>query len=69
MKIEPGAVVVLRSGGPHMTVEEMGEHVDAKCVWFTRDELRNEWLPLATLKLAPVVDTSRGVAPGVKGIV
>jgi uncharacterized protein YodC (DUF2158 family) len=34
MKVELGSVVYLKSGGPLMTVEELGEHADARCVWF-----------------------------------
>ncbi|HBK10652.1 MAG TPA: DUF2158 domain-containing protein, partial [Planktomarina temperata] len=34
MKVELGSVVYLKSGGPLMTVEELGEHADARCAWF-----------------------------------
>ena len=67
--IEPGAVVMLRSGGPHMTVEELGEHVDAKCVWFTDNELRNEWFPLAVLRVTPPPQTSVDVRPSASAAV
>ena len=42
MAIDNGSVVILKSGGPHMTVEELGEHKDARCTWFTEDEIRRE---------------------------
>ena len=45
MKKEPdtlyvGDVVVLKSGGPHMTVYGFAEEdATAKCVWFTLDQI------------------------------
>ena len=61
--IKPGDVVMLRSGGPHMTVEELGEHVDAKCMWFAGVELRNEWFPLVVLSIIPTPQASGDVKP------
>ncbi|MGB1235606.1 MAG: YodC family protein [Planktomarina sp.] len=53
MTIEPGSTVMLKSGSPTMTVEEMGEHNDARCTWFFGNELRREWFAMAALRLAP----------------
>lgn len=49
MKCEAGDVVVLRSGGPSMTVVKVeGETVH--CIWFTADEnVRTAELPLIAL--------------------
>ena len=49
MKCEAGNVVVLRSGGPSMTVVKVeGETVH--CIWFTADEnVRTAELPLIAL--------------------
>ncbi|MEO0357333.1 MAG: DUF2158 domain-containing protein [Pseudomonadota bacterium] len=53
MSIEPGSTVILKSGSPTMTVEEMGDHNDARCTWFFGNELRREWFTLAALRIAP----------------
>ncbi|MGB1236530.1 MAG: DUF2158 domain-containing protein, partial [Planktomarina sp.] len=53
MHLEAGSVVVLKSGVPHMTIEELGEHSDAKCTWFAEYETRREWFSLSAIKLAP----------------
>lgn len=44
---------MLKSGSPTMTVEELGEHKDARCTWFFGNELRREWFSIAALRLAP----------------
>ncbi|MGV6839430.1 MAG: YodC family protein [Planktomarina sp.] len=58
MKIEPGSTVTLKSGGPTMTVTELGEHDDARCFWFYGNELGREWFSLVALRLAPPVPQS-----------
>ncbi|MDA8996110.1 DUF2158 domain-containing protein [Planktomarina temperata] len=47
MKVELGSVVYLKSGGPLMTVEELGEHADARCVWFALAALQPQDPPKA----------------------
>lgn len=46
MKVELGSVVYLKSGGPLMTVEELGEHADARCAWFVDLAVQREWFAL-----------------------
>ena len=41
-----GSVVSLKSGGPLMTVEELGEHPDARCAWFVDQAVQLEWFAL-----------------------
>ena len=53
MEFKPGILVVLKSGGPLMTIEELGEHNDAYCVWFVNGEIKKEWLSLIILRKPP----------------
>lgn len=48
----PGDVVVLKSGGPKMTVEEVGEYllgIGAKCIWFDGKTRKEEVFALQTI--------------------
>jgi uncharacterized protein YodC (DUF2158 family) len=49
MEIRAGDVVVLKSGGPDMTVESI-EGLLARCVWFLSGELKRGNFPLSTLE-------------------
>jgi len=53
MAMQPGSVVILKSGGPLMTIEEFGEHKDARCTWFQDKELCREWFGIVALREAP----------------
>ncbi len=66
--IQAGAVVVLKSGGPKMTVLEIGEFNftpnSALCTWFEDKKAVQESFPLIALKIyqppsAYAVSTSR----------
>jgi uncharacterized protein YodC (DUF2158 family) len=40
-EIKPGSVVQLKSGGPHMTVNDVGDHYGTQkawCDWFVQDK-------------------------------
>lgn len=67
MNIRPGSVVILKSGGHQMVVEELGEHHDAKCIWFDEGQLREQWLALVVLTevtkaavVVPAADVTKG---------
>ncbi|MEM5428245.1 YodC family protein [Cupriavidus oxalaticus] len=55
-----GDVVVLKSGGPAMTIEDIGDYssygdsddLSANCVWFENKKRENAVFGLHTLKLA-----------------
>ncbi len=52
-KLEAGAVVVLKSGGPRMAVRSINTHEgDAGCVWFAEGYLQNGEFKLETLRAA-----------------
>lgn len=40
MKFKIGDVVVLKSGGPEMTVENIDEQGNVTCTWFDKDNNR-----------------------------
>lgn len=51
-KIKIGDTVILNSGGPLMTVDNIGEYAGktkARCVWFSNDESKVDVFPLETL--------------------
>jgi uncharacterized protein YodC (DUF2158 family) len=53
-EIKEGAVVVLKSGGPAMTVTSVGDHygtLSAWCVWFDGKKQVNGTFNVLTLKL------------------
>lgn len=56
MELKVGDVVMLKSGGPQMTIVEIGKYnysdsVQAKCVWFERTKKTEEVFVLESLKL------------------
>ena len=52
MKLKPGDVVMLRSGGQALTVAEVGDDA-VECLWMGADgDLFRETLPLAVLERA-----------------
>ena len=68
MKVERGSVVTLKSGGPLMTVEELGEHADARCAWFVDLAVHREWFALVALQ--PQDPPKAGVAsPAKKAVI
>ena len=57
LEFKVGDIVVLKSGGPDMTIEEyptlgtIGEdYTKAKCVWFNKNELYHSIFPISTLE-------------------
>jgi len=56
-EIKKGVVVVLKSGGPDMTVADVGDyspiHSDnaAKCVWFDKNKKHEEIFDVELLKI------------------
>ncbi|MDG2463427.1 MAG: DUF2158 domain-containing protein [Planktomarina sp.] len=67
MKVELGSAVYLKSGGPLMTVEELGEHADARRAWFVDLAVQREWFALAALQ--PQDPPKAGVASSEKKVV
>lgn len=51
-KLEPGDVVMLKSGGPRMTVKSKSPHETDSwlCVWFAGDKTQEEVFPEVVLK-------------------
>lgn len=47
--IEAGSEVMLKSGGPSMTVKFV-EHGEAWCIWFQGNEAKEKGFAVATLK-------------------
>lgn len=53
--IVKGAVVSLKSGGPAMTVQEVGSYTGygilngAKCIWFEKDKKQDDVFDIETL--------------------
>jgi len=37
-QLKVGDVVQLKSGGPHMTIDEVRKDGDVRCVWFSGDK-------------------------------
>jgi uncharacterized protein YodC (DUF2158 family) len=52
-KFKVGDVVQLKSGGPEMTIEGIGDEGWADCVWFSGLEAKRESFPLDALEAAP----------------
>jgi uncharacterized protein YodC (DUF2158 family) len=54
MKLKPGDVVMLKSGGQPLTVAEVGDDA-VECLWMGADgDLFRETLPLAVLERADI---------------
>jgi len=51
--MNPGDVVVLKSGGPKMAVERV-EGLDAKCVWFCEGIVHTGEFPVVCLRPAKI---------------
>lgn len=54
-QIEAGRVVVLKSGGPNMTVNDVGDNygvLTAWCTWFDGKKQCTGTFPVTSLKLA-----------------
>jgi uncharacterized protein YodC (DUF2158 family) len=56
-EINVGDVVVLKSGGPNMTVDQIGkvsyeDFASAWCTWFEGKKKNNDTFPLTSLKKA-----------------
>ena len=58
-QLKKGDVVILKSGGPLMTIEEIGSYSEefgpsegASCVWFQKTERCSAVFDLATLTIA-----------------
>ena len=49
-KFKVGDVVQLKSGGPEMTIEGIGDEGWADCVWFSGLEAKRESFPLDALQ-------------------
>ena len=49
-KFKVGDVVQLKSGGPEMTIEGIGDEGWADCVWFSGLEAKRESFPLDALE-------------------
>ncbi|MBT6522538.1 MAG: hypothetical protein HOM17_10575 [Rhodobacteraceae bacterium] len=47
-----------------MTVEELGEHADARCAWFVDQAVQREWFALVALQ--PQVSPKAGAKKVVK---
>lgn len=53
-KLKAGDVVVLKSGGPSMTIEDIGEYsfkIKAKCTWFEGAKKITDCFALETLEI------------------
>jgi uncharacterized protein YodC (DUF2158 family) len=63
-EFEVGDVVQLKSGGPKMTIENIGKYGmgstkdEAKCVWFDGTKRNEALFELAALRIAPPVSES-----------
>ena len=60
MKIKPGDVVQLKSGGPKMTVESIDEHFGAKCSWFNGQQLQSEYFKVEALTIVDAKEEDKG---------
>ena len=59
-----GSVVSFKSGGPLMNLEELGEHADARFVWFVDQAVKSAWFALVALQ--PQVPPKAGAKKVVK---
>ena len=64
-----GSVVSLESGGPLMTVGELGKHSDARCSLFVDQALEREWFALiALIALQPQDMSKSGLSSGARKV-
>jgi uncharacterized protein YodC (DUF2158 family) len=58
---KPGDLVVLKSGGPVMTVEDVDKFAtnDITCVWFAGAKLESSRLKSDSIELAPPKDAAK----------
>lgn len=55
-----GDTVVLKSGGPIMTIKEIRDAgKEAKCVWFVKEEIKEHSFPVESLKKANPKENKR----------
>jgi len=47
--LKKGDVVQLKSGGPHMTVDQVSDGNKIKCIWFVQTELKVDYFNVETL--------------------
>jgi uncharacterized protein YodC (DUF2158 family) len=45
-----GDVVVLKSGGPQMTVDEIRTSKSVHCMWFNDEERKGNWFDIVTIE-------------------
>ncbi len=64
-ELKIGDVVQLKSGGPLMTIEEIGSFplhpMGAKCVWFERSEPKSKVFALTSLELYREINNDQDV--------
>ena len=61
-----GSVVSLESGGPLMTVGELGIHSDARCSLFVDQAVEREWFALIALQPQDV--SKSGLSSGARKV-
>ena len=61
-----GSVVSLESGGPLMTVGELGKHSDARCSLFVDQAVEREWFALISLQPQDV--SKSGLSSGARKV-
>ena len=61
-----GSVVSLESGGPLMTVGELGKYSDARCSLFVDQALEREWFALIALQPQDV--SKSGLSSGARKV-
>lgn len=64
MQVMFGSVVSFKSGGPLMTLGELGAHADARFAWFVNQAVQREWFALVALQ--PQVPPKAGAKKVVK---
>ena len=64
MQVMFGSVVSFKSGGPLMTLEQLGEHAGACFAWFVDQAVQREWF--AWVALQPQVPPKAGAKKVVK---
>jgi uncharacterized protein YodC (DUF2158 family) len=57
MKFNKGDLVVLKSGGPTMTVKDGDGHSEVQCQWFSGKKLEQGWFSVESLEAPKETDT------------